>query len=317
MFGRCILTKTQINRFYVNGDDMRQVMSHLKNEGTYFVGGSNSLWVPKTKTKYLDRRSCRPWMNLEGEIGLMSPGEAVRAELTREWPDLKRVGWSPGHVTLLDYRSPLHYTGQAVGRMTYVDLDGAYCQIYEKLWLDTSFPRGYRGRYPLSDVAGRLKVWKGARNALVGIARSRDATAYKGTKRITLKVKNKYLSPGLWATVQAILHMIARMAIIKGAIYVNVDGYVFPETAEANMDEFLFYLSDLGFRWSIRSQGKGEIVSWNNYQIGAARTKAHELGLTRNSREFSNVNINDEQNWEQYWRGCCRIQRHTAGNDYT
>lgn len=283
-------------------------MSHLKNEGTYFVGGSNSIYVPKTKTKYLDRRSCRPWMNVEGEIGLMAPGEAVRSELTREWPDLKRVGWSAGHISLLDFRSPLHYTGTAAGQMTYVDLDGAYCQIYENLWLDTSYPRGYYGRYPLANVATKLKDWKGARNALVGISRAREAVAYKGTRRIALKVKNRYLSPGLWATVQVILHMIANKAIDCGAIYVNVDGFIFPETDGTTMDEFLFWLSGLGFRWSIRAQGIGEIVSWNNYQISTTRTKANKLGLTRNSREFSNVNTNVGVEWEIYWRGCFRIR---------
>ncbi len=304
---------TQTNRYYVTGREMRSVMSHLQNEGTYFLAGSNSIYVPKGKVKYIDKSVCKPWPNLEGEVGLMAPGEAVRTELMREWPDLERVGWSGKQVGLLDWRSPLKYTGPASFPMIYVDLDGAYLQIYERLWLDTTFPRGYYGRYPLSNVASRLKVWKGARNSLIGICRSRDAVAYKGRKRLQIKMKNKYLSPGLWATTQAILHWVASMAIYCGAIYVNVDGYIFPKLDVGLVDEFLLRISDLGLRWSIRAEGEGEIVSWNNYRVGHSQTQAYKLGLIQKGKEFSNVVDHNGDEWENYWTGCGRIHGQTDG----
>ncbi len=312
--GRCILTKTPVSRYYVTAREMKDVMSHLQGQGTYFVGGSNSIYIPKGKIKYLDKSACRPWPNLENEVGSLSPAEAARIELMRAWPELKRVGWSPKQVSLLDLRSPLYYTGPRIGPMTYIDLDAAYSQIYARLWLDTTYPRAYYGQYPLWGVANRLSIWKAARNSLIGICRSRDAIAYRGTKRITIKVKNRYLSPGLWATVQRVLHWVAAEAIGRGAIYVNVDGYIFPGVADNFCIEFMERLSELGLRWSIRSEGEGEIVAWNNYRIGFTKTKSYRLGLMHNSKEFSNVDFTDEEEWERYWAGCGRIYRDATGN---
>lgn len=282
-------------------------MTHLQREGTYFLAGSNSIYIPKGKVKYIDKSVCRPWPSLENDVGLVAPGEAVRIELAREWPELKRVGWSGKQVTLLDARSPLVYYGQYVGPMVYIDLDAAYSQIYETLWLDTTYPRAYYGLYPLGGVANRLRHWKAARNSLIGICRSREAVAYRGTKRISIKMRNKYLSPGLWASVQAVLHMVAGKAVSCGAIYVNVDGYIFPGEVGEFTEDFLFWLSDLGFRWSIRATGEGEIVSWNNYQIGSTRTQANRLGLIQNSRRFTSVNNSNAGQWRRYWEGCRRI----------
>lgn len=307
--------KTQGDRYYVTGSELRSVMSHLQREGTYFLAGSNSIYVPRGKVKYLDKSACKPWPDLENEVGLMGPGEAVRTELAREWPDLTRVGWSGKQVVLLNARSPLHYTGQYSAPLIYVDLVAAYNQIYEKLWLDTTFPRAYYGRYPLWAVANRLKIWKSARNSLVGVCRSRDAVAYRGMKRVTIKMKNKYLSPGLWGTVQGILHWIASEAVNHGAIYVNVDGYIFHEGDGELADRFLLFLSDLGIRWSIRAQGQGEIVSWNNYRIGHTQTQAYKLGLIQNSKEFSNVNHKNSHKWAAYWIACRRIHRVAVGNE--
>ncbi len=282
-------------------------MSHLKAERTYFIAGSHSIYVPLGRLRYIDKSVCKPWPDLEGQLRLHSPGEAARTELNREWPDLKRVGWPPGAISLLDWRSPMIYTGQQVGPMIYIDLTGAYSQIYSLLALDTSFPRGYYGRYPLRDVADRLKIWKSARNALIGIVRSTEAVAYRGEKRIRLKTKNKFLSPPLWATVQAILHWIASEAIKHGAVYVNVDGYIFPTGAWEFVEDFLYFLSDNGILWSIRAQGEGEIVSWNNYRVGSTRTQAHKLNLKHKSRSFSNVIDNDEKQWSTYWANLRRI----------
>lgn len=282
-------------------------MEHLQREGTYFIAGTNSIYVPQGRVKYLDKAVCKPWFDLDGQSRLTAPGEAVRIELTREWPDLKRVGWSSKQVALFDWRSPMFYSGPYVGPMIYVDLDAAYSQIYEKLWLDTTYPRGYYGQYPLVKVAERLKGWKTARNSLIGICRSREGVAYRGTRRISIKMKNRYLSPGLWATVQTILHWIASEALKHDAIYVNVDGYIFPGNSELLTDNFLFKLSEWGFRWSIRAQGQGEIVSWNNYRIGQTRTQANRLNLVQNSKEFSNVKRNSQRRWREYWEGVRRI----------
>jgi hypothetical protein len=282
-------------------------MAHLRSQSIYYVCGASSIYVPSSQARYVDEKVCKPWPDIRGQVRMMTPGEGARVELMREWPLLKRVGWSGKSISLLDWRSPLYYTGPWVGDAMHIDLDGAYNQIYRRLWLDTSFPRGYYGRYALRDVAQRLKPWKAARNSIVGLSRSREGVAYRGQKRIKLKMKNRYLSPGLWATVQAILHMVMGQAIKFGAIYGNVDGYIIPLTDWSFVEEFTEWLSDLGFRWSIRSHGEAEVVSWNNYIVGGNATKAYKLNLKHKSRSFSNVDTRDFQRWGTYWQNCGRI----------
>jgi len=313
MSGRCILTKKQGSNYFVTGKELAEVMSHLKNSGTYFMAGTNSIYVPKGKLRYVDKSVCKPWLALDGQYRLHSPGEAARTELLREWPALKRVGWPPGAIRLLNWRCPMLYTGSQVGPLIYIDLVGAYSQIYSKLYLDTSFPRGYYGLYPLAGVADRLKIWKAARNALVGIARSTEAVAYRGQKRLRLKTKNRFLSPGLWASVQAILHWIASKAIRCGALYINVDGYIFNTADWELVENFLFFLSDNNILWSIRAQGEGEIVSWNNYRVQTTQTQAYKLNLTHKSRSFSNVVNCNEREWSTYWGNIGKIS--ASGNN--
>ncbi|MCK5014672.1 MAG: hypothetical protein KAS66_12730 [Candidatus Omnitrophica bacterium] len=294
-------------RYFVTGQEIRQVMRHLQNEGTYFLGSTNSIYVPQGKLKYIDKSVCKNWPDLEGQIRLMPPGEAARTEMIREYPELKRVGWLPGHIKLLDQRSPLFYDGPQIGKLIYIDLEAAYSQIYRNLWLDTPYPRGLGGQYPLATIAHRLKDWKIARNSVIGIARSTTLVAYRGTRRITVKTKNRFLAPGLWATVQSLLHWIACQAIECGAVYVNTDGYIFYLDPPEFWLQFTEWLTGQGIAWSTRVEGKGEIVSWNNYQIGPFRTQSHKLNLTHKSRSFTNVR-NQVPKWAGYWSNIKRLQ---------
>lgn len=295
--------------------EMARIGAHLRENEIYYLAGSSSIYVPSWTARYKDRAVCKLWPDLGGQSRLMTPGEAARTELKREWPKLKKVGWPGKTVKLLKARSPMHYGGEYSGRMILVDLDAAYCQIYRRLWLDTSFPRGYYGKYPLFNLAHRLHGWKLARNALIGIARSTTCVGYKGPRRIVLKTKNRYLAPPLWATIQAILHWIADLALRSGAIYVNVDGYIFPDNYVGFAEEFMYNLSSLGFDWSIRATGEGEIASWNNYQIGTFKTQLYKLGVRHNSKEFSNVSVKDAKQWGHYWRGLGNIYGETVKDE--
>lgn len=307
IYGRCTLTATPINLKYVTGSELGIVTSHLRSETTYYIAGSNSAYVPSTKTKYVDKSVCKQWPDLEGQSRLMTPGEAARTEMMREWPLLDRVGWFKGHAKLFDKRPPLHYAGPRVGHMVYVDLDSAYHQLYSNMWLDQLWPRGYYGRYPLSEPANRLKGWKGARNSLVGICRARSGAAYKGNKRITLRFKNRFLSPCLWATVQDLLHVVASKAVELGAIYINTDGYLFYTDPPEFYETFVTWLSENGFRWSVRATGNSEVVSWNNYRVGSTCTKANELSLIQSSKEFTNVNFENRAKWLKWWENARTI----------
>lgn len=299
----------QIKRFVLPEGEFVRARDELVKSGTYFTAGHSSLYVPSLSTKYLNEKAVRHWLDLDGEIVAMTAGEAARTELERAFPLLKRVGWLSKEVSLFDARSPCHFTGQARGEMIYVDLASAYYQIYKCLWLDTTYPRGLYGRFPLRDVGDALKHWKAARNGVIGIVRSRVLIGFRGHKRVEMQIQNKFLSPGLWATVQDTLHWIAREAISKGAIYVNTDGYLFPMDA-SGFEGFLSFLDDHNLKWKVRAQGDGRIKAWNSYKVGSFQTMPYKLKMSSNNtnKEFTNVRpASKTTKWGEYRKRVYRL----------
>ncbi len=299
--------KCKADRVLLAERPFKEVLAALIKSEVYFIAGAVTLYVPSTRTKYLLQKACKLWPTETGEIIYMPPGEAARTELKKAFPDIKRIGWAKKHIVLFDKRPPLMYSGEKRGEMTYVDLKGAYHQIYGRLWLDAPYPRGLMGRYPLRGVANELETWKAARNSVIGISRNRHVTAMRGKKRIQLSVKNLYLSPFLWGTVQEILHWIAGEAITRGAIYVNTDGYIFNSTA--NSDSFFQFLLDNNLVATIRTMGEGHIAGWNKYRIGDKQTAGYKNpDLFSTTKEFSNVGPNGL--WAAFWGRVYRIDRH-------
>lgn len=301
-----------IKRYVVTESEFIRIKSELVKQETYFSAGHASLYAPSIATKYLNEKAVRHWLDLDGNIIPMSAGEAARTELSRAFPDIKRVGWLPREISLFDARSPCHFTGPATGEMIYIDLVSAYYQIYKCLWLDTTYPRGLYGQFPLYDVAERLKHWKAARNGVLGIIRSRHLVGFRGHKRVEMSVRNKFLSPGLWATVQHTLHWIAIEAINKGAIYVNTDGYLFPQDT-SNVDVFLDYLVDHHLDYKVRAVGAGDVVAWNAYKVGAFSTLPYKLKLAnlKQAKEFSNVITTGREGWAKYRQRVHRLVRYS------
>jgi len=300
-----------IERVYVTPKEMMAVSQHMVRERIYHTAGHSSIYAPSQKTKYIDKTVCKPWPDLEDYVIQMTPGEAARTELLREWPTLKRVGWNKHMMPLFDKRPPMHYGGARTGTMTYIDLRSAYHQIYKHLWLDVCWPAGLHGKYPLLNVADRLSIWKPARNAVIGLCRSRTVTGIRGRSRKELWITNRFLSPALWATVQDILHWVARVALDFGAIYVNTDGYILPFENEG-LDPFMEFLIEAELSFRTRAQGEGHIRSWNCYRVGSYSTKSYELKLDMKSKEFSNV-TRTATPWSAYWERLRRIYRSSAG----
>lgn len=234
---------------------------------------------------------CRFWLNLEGQQVLMSPGEAARVELERAFPKLKRVGWNAAQLPLFDWRWPMLFTGPQKGKGCYVDLVGAYHQLYKRLWLDCAFPCGY-GTLDLWPVAQQLMSWKSARNALVGICRSREVMGVKGFKTVALVTSNPYLSPNLWATIQAILNEIAFFAESLGACYIATDGYIFPEVSQANLFKERLYDWGLGFR---STTGSFDIRAWGSYQFRDKETVLFRTRPEAIGQSFRSINLMDSR----------------------
>lgn len=255
-------------RYLITTEQYRLLRRVLQQRNIWFLAGIGSISVPSRNEKYIishtpkGRSIVAEWPDLDGEMLWMSPGEAARTELKREFPTLRRVGWTREHTKLFDWRWPMAYLGRWEGDGVYIDLKGAYHQIYRKLWLDTCFPRG-RGQLPLRYIACRLEKWKQARNSLIGIVRSRKCYGFRGGKSIPLHPVNPFLSPGLWATVQAILNEIAWQAIKSGAIYVATDGYIMPLSQKQK--SFARWLEDTGFVFR-EIPGEFSIVGWGAYR---------------------------------------------------
>lgn len=300
---------TQIRRVVVTEKDLRLLRDELIASETYFIGGTASVYVPSKRTKWMNQNSTMHWPDVAGIPTLMTPGEAARTELDRAFPNHRRVGWTRPMIRLFDWRSPMHYGGPQMGEFIMIDLKSAYYQVYRLLWLDVPFPRGF-GSKALLPVAEALKEWKAARNSVVGVCASREAIGIKGQERKVLKIKNKYLSPGLWATVQAVLHAIATLALHHGAVYINTDGYIFPLSSSWN--DFCEGLMQIDFEFEFRAIGDGMISGWNSYKVDDKSTHIHRLGLGPSAKEFSNVQQQEIGQWFEY---IIRAKRLSAGFD--
>jgi hypothetical protein len=300
------MTKAKVNRILVTHKSYKMVRQVLANRQIYFIAGLNSIYVPSRNEKYvvthnhLGNPICREWPDLDGEMVMMPPGEAARTELKREFPDLKKVGWVGRHITLFDWRSPAYFFGPYRGEAVYVDMVSAYHQIYRRLWLDVGFTRGF-GSLDLLPLANRLEIWKGARNAIMGIVRSRISYGWRGNSVIRLSIGNSFLSPHLWATVQSILNEVAFQALQCGCLYCATDGFIFPMSGKFR--EFVSFLDDFGFRYR-KESGDCRIIGWGNYRVGDKMTKRHLQIAVQGSRPFKSLSLvsqNDNLLLTRWW----------------
>jgi len=268
--------------------DLMKFRKYLSQENEFFIAGSYSITWQRGRVKIMNAEKCEFWTDLEGQSVLMTPSEIARTEMLREFPDLKRVGWQKKHIELLDCGAPMLFTGEYHGLGTYVDLNRAYHTIYSQLPLNVLHPRGWPTK-PLSlrPIAEKLRNHKSARNSVVGITRSRYITAYKGRKPVLLSAKNRFLSPPFWATIMDVLHELANLAVKLGAIYVNTDGYIFPD--EGDPAGFYEFLTEMGYSFKLKS-GECHITGWGSYSVGDKTTTPYETKHNKTGSPYYPLN---------------------------
>lgn len=287
------MRKAETIRILVDHKQLTMIREVLKQRQIYFLAGTQSIYVPSRNEKYIlshnigGKPIVKEWPDLNGVMEFRTPGEVARIELEREFPYVKRIGWPRKSIALFDWRWPLLFYGGYKGEGSYIDLVGAYHQIYRRLWIDCGFPRG-RGLLPLRDVAIRVAEWKLARNSVVGVIRSRSSAGYRGNTRYQLSIGNKFLSPHLWATVQGILNEIAFQAISFGAIYINTDGYIFPYPSKVK--EFEKWLIDFGLEYRVIS-GTTNIVAWGIYKVGSKQTNNYTNNKVWTSGSLKSISL--------------------------
>lgn len=262
---------------------------HLRDHNIYFINGIDSLYVPSEHTSYINFTRAEQWPNLDGVVLYMTASEAARTELQRIYPTFNsRV--RKVEFALLDISPPIWYDGSTrYGDLFYLDLAGAYYQVYRKLTLDVVWPRGM-GEYPLMEVAERLANWKRARNSLVGLTRSHTLSASEGWVDKEVKFHNKYFNPHLWHCVQQILHTLTAQAVTRGCVYSNVDSYIF--TRHRYYQQFKGILDDYGFSYHVE-QGDGYIRAFGDYKVGNKKTR---VAPGRRPMEIHKVNRPDMEN---------------------
>lgn len=256
-----------IHRKLLYPDEIDLLVKDLASHEVFAIVGHDSVWVPSQQTKYVNRTRTRDWPNVDGEVLPMTPGEAAREELKREFPGVSLRARKRDFVHL-DISPPILYTGPHNGDMFYIDLKSAYWQIYQRLALDVCWPRG-QGTLMLKPIAARLYEWKTARNSLVGVTRSHQITALKGGRLVWQRMHNPFFNPHLWRHIQEVLHEIAAEAVAHGSIYIATDGYIF--TRAKGWWRFRRFLSRHGLHYT-EASGFGWVRGWGSYHIEGFKT---------------------------------------------
>lgn len=278
----------EVTRVLCSKKQLRGLMSRLRASGVTYMVGHNSIYVMKYRLKLIDKTAAIEHPDKHGEIKLMTSGEIARTEMRRLWPNLKRVGWRRESMPLLDARWPMAFRGQYKGPLMYIDLVSAYAQLYKRLWLDIAWPCGF-GQLDMFPLWEKVSSNKRVRNAVIGIVRSNGASMVYKKKIKTVPSRNAFLSPPLWATVQALLNEVANIALEFGAKYIMTDGYLIPYGDDAL--EFCKVLDYYGLTYRKHVDKTGHIKGWMSYEVGPKSTKLYRDGKTGGERIFTSVNV--------------------------
>lgn len=265
---------------YLYPDQLHEKEQELIKSEVYFVDSTSTLYVPKENTTYVNVNACREWPNADGEVVLMTPGQAVRAEIERFYPDTNFRA-RKSDFRLLDISPPMYWEGVPIyyERIYYYDIKHAYAQLYQRLTLDIKYPRG-QGEMPLLPIARRLDDWREARNSLVGVTRSYTITGVLGAKKKEVHFHNPVFNPALWATIQSLLHEIAIYAIKCGSFYIGTDCYMFRRKTGSN--RFREFCERLELSTHYGEGGEySEVTGWGSYKIeGYKETKRRAITIT-------------------------------------
>jgi len=155
----------------------------------------------------------------------------------------------------------------------YLDLEACYFSILlVSGWNLDYYPGKWlaRGRPPLDFPFTQSKQ---ARNSLVSIAQSRSARVYDpvASRVVDRRIGNRLMNRGIFCLISDVLHSLATEARALGAIYVNMDGYIF--VTESSARSMAHRIEDWGLNYRVKYQGSGEVMGPGDYKIGGHRTR--------------------------------------------
>lgn len=195
----------------------------------------------------------------------------------------RTLSYTRNELAALDLRAPMHFIRPVEGTLAYVDLRRAYHTIYSRIGvLDAPVvvtPDDVRLLPGWVDLI-EPEVWAPhalARNALVGITRSRRRTEMRYGEVVRLSGISRLTSPRLWRLIALVLSGVAADMIEGyGAVYVHTDGYVVPaDRAEAAVS----HIRDV---WHldarVKAHGQGSVTGLGAWHIGGEGTVPHGQG---------------------------------------
>ena len=270
-------------RVYFDHGQLMVMKRWLREEGSTFVEGQDSLYVLSSKFKYINKSVCQPWTNSRGETFLMTPGEIARVELERAFGRAIDIT-QKNRIDLLDISAPRYWDGVVYdpAHLYYTDLSGAYWQCWRLLTMDCVWPRGM-GASTMFEMGERLAKYKPARNAVAGITRSYKARMFYQGEFTDKDFYNPWFNPAIWAHIQAFVHEVAVKAIACGAIYIATDGYLFQDAFD--WLGFNYWLDENGLDYKTLS-GDGYVTAWGSWKVGEKQTKRK-----RTASVFNHFNI--------------------------
>jgi ribosomal protein L19 len=256
---REIVPAKEFQRLYREYRDSGYLIRIAKN------GVNNAFSVQELDTKFINRNAVETVFNPNTrQIEVMLAGEYVKEILKFCYPS----GFKQSRAyNKIKQSVPQFYCGRFINRdLLYIDLIGAYPQIYKRLWLDWSEIGIRNYEYPLDIALEYLNFWKSARNGLIGFLASNEICLMKDKEHryiSTLRSKRHHNPCLLWF-VNSFLCGLSQLALRWGCCYINTDCFIFP--CEAKWQEFIRYLNDreIKFRAII---GKGDILKWSAYYI--------------------------------------------------
>lgn len=167
---------------------------------------------------------------------------------------------------------PLYAQPCTLDHANYIDLKSAYWQLLMLGGWDVEYsPKRFLS--PRSDVYDfPVPEIKLARNCLVSMGLPSGVNVW--TPRVGFEQKKPYkptVNLVLWRFVQDVLHGIASDMVEKaGAVYVNTDGYIVPDSKMAEVE---MVAQSWGLFFTIKESGQAVIRGAGDYDIGGHRSR--------------------------------------------
>lgn len=240
-------------------------------------------FFPLTELPYTTWIGTYSWTAVEPKTRWMPRGKVVYPFDLPQTPtevsrDYLKVKYETNHrhtmgqfSAINDHRSPpLYIKPGRYSDMAYVDLKAAYWNIMRAVGWDVDY---YPGRWlgKQSSVEDfPIPNHKVARNSMVSAGLITHQHIWQNGRLRRIKARNQLVNYDIWALAQDVLHSIANMALVAGAVYIHTDGYIIPSYM---VDRFVEQVDKCGLVATVKNSGDADVKAIGAYRIGSKKTE--------------------------------------------